>query len=289
MISEKTKRSFKRRGYIILNDILDDAVVEQAQSLIWESLPVSRDASVDEMHGRGYEFVSDVADKGPFAEIRKAVFPYAETLVGEGKLVSPGSDFDLPSEMQIPVNYPENVAYANSHLRQMDGGHVDGYGAHFRDPNDQKAGTYDYYTIGATVYLDEVKPGGGGFTVFPGSHWIAEKYYREHSLESPGWLGDLPALNNDGGWNYEEPLHRQLRATEITGPPGTVTLWHMRLLHGAGINQRSLPRLAAITRYTHHDGEEIQRDAVRNIWRYWEAMEAVDTGLETSPLTIIDD
>lgn len=289
MLSEEQRRSFKRKGYTVLQDVVPADVIERAQSQVWDAVPVSEDAPEEEFRGHGYHIVDDVADPTPFASIRRTVFQYAQALVGEDALMVPGDTVDIPEDLQLPINFPDSVPFSDTYLRRIDGGHVDGYGAHFRNPDDKQSGTYDYYTIGATVYLDQVKRGGGGFTVFPGSHWLAEQYYQDHSLESPGWLGQLPGLTEDGNWDYDTYLHRQLRARELTGPPGTVILWHMRLLHGAGINQRSRPRLAAVTRYTHPEARANKRDAVTNLWKYWEGMQELSSEFDQSPLTTIHD
>jgi ectoine hydroxylase-related dioxygenase (phytanoyl-CoA dioxygenase family) len=163
----------------------------------------------------------------------------------------------------------------------MPGGHEDGY-LSSSATEDEQTGTYDYHTVGATAYLTDVAPHGGGFSVFPGSHRIVADYFKDHALNSLGWQACPPAIAESGGWDYDRRLDDQLDAKAIPGDSGTVILWHMRLLHGVSINQDISPRVALITRFTHEQGDSIKHDAVPNLWKYWEAIpEAEPNELET--------
>lgn len=284
MISHNERIAFKRRGYLVLDDLIPSSAVSAARSVVWDKMPVSSDSPVAELQDHDYHRVNDIEEIEPFTTIRKSIFEYADELVGTGSLEEPRAAVAIPERMQLPVNYPSSGPLNETYLPRIDGGHVDGYGLAYRDPEDDRAGVYDYYTIGATIYLNDVVSGGGGFTVFPGSHWIAEQYYRDHSLQSLGWLGDLPAPSPDGGWNYEMPLHDQVREVEITGEPGTVVLWHGRLLHGAGRNQRTNPRIAAITRFSNPDGAADKQTACANLWNFWPGMDSVEVDFASRPM-----
>lgn len=293
MFDAEQMRQFKRQGYLVLEDAIEQSVIDEAHSLVWDELPVSPDSSVEEMAEHGYGNIPEVQKNEPFFKIRKTLFDYAEALVGKDSLV-PKDEIDIPYDLHILVNYPQDGRWTNTHLRRMTnysngapGGHIDGYGINFKDKELDR--TFRYWTIAAAVYLTRVDMGGGGFTVFPGSHWIAQKYYQEHTVESPGWMGALPAIDDSdsgGDWQYDKYLHDQLRSKEITGPPGTVTFYHQRLLHGRSLNQRDIPRVAAFTRYAHENGESIMRDAPANIWKYWEAMDDIEVDLENKPIEL---
>lgn len=297
MIDRNQRKHFKRRGYVVFNNRIDESVIDEARSGVWDALPISHDSSREEMQEQQYKYINEVSNLKPFTEIRDTIYEYAEQLVGQGVLESgeegiPTGDVNIPKELQIVVNYPQRIKSPDTHLRSIGygprgvettaGGHLDGYGAVFKDPDRERL--YNYSTIGVGVYLDEVTIGGGGLTVFPGSHWLAEKYFEEHSLESPGWMGQLPALDDNGGWNYDESLYQQLRPEEITGPSGTIIFWHMKLLHCASVNQSARPRLATFSRFTHKDGDDIEQEAATNIWKYWDNMQDIEIDLDKNPV-----
>lgn len=292
MIGETDKRQFKRQGYKVFDDVFEESVINEARSIVWDSLSLSPDSSIESMKQKEYEVRSakNLPQTEPFKVIRDTVYNYATELVGNDTLKEP--DEGEPGGVQIINNYPQDVKMSNTHLRNIGygprgnettaSGHIDGYGMGFKEPGSR--GTYIYSMIGATVYLNSVRPGGGGFTVFPGSHWIAQEYFAEHSLESPGFKGQLPALDDDGGWNYEDSLFRQLRPKEIIGPQGTVLFRHMKLLHSASVNQRCSPRMALVCRFDHENADEIKRDAASNIWKYWDGLADIDTNLSEDPI-----
>ncbi len=297
MIDIEQKREFKRKGFLVLDDVIDQSVVEEARSEVWNALPCSPSEAPEELEGEGYSFINDIDNVTPFAEIRKSVFEVAEELVGEDVLTPPEEPFEIPADLQIPVNNPSSLPYKNAVARRITSSHLDGYGMAFRDPSHEAQGTYRYYTLGAGIYIDDVKTGGGGFTVFPGSHWVVSEYFKTHSLESPGWKGIPPAIDDSGsvgqskdnllktgGWDYRRRLDEQLIPHEITGPAGTVTLWHMKILHGNGVNHRPMPRIAAFTRYTHEEGDSIKRDVAGKPWADMGELADIEAKLEENPV-----
>lgn len=295
MLEEQEKKQFKREGYVTLEDVVDESTINEAREIIWDALPISPDSPLEEIQERDYEYVSlntELEDTEPFRVIRDDLFEVAGEFVGRDKLTKPTGEVDMPTELQIVINYPKDLRFSNVHLRDMGygprgtestaGGHLDGYGIKFRHPDAET--TFNYSTIGAGVYLDTVDIGGGGLTVYPGSHWIAKKYFEDHSLEAPGWTGQLPAIDDEGEWNYDGSLYRQLRAKELTGSAGTVIFWHQRLLHCAAPNQRQDLRMATFSRFTRREGEEIQEDAATNLWKYWDGMQDIDVNIDEQPI-----
>lgn len=286
MINHDQKQDFKRCGFLVLEDALDDAMIDEARSQVWNTLPCSPEEAPDELHGAGYANANDIEDTSPFHDIRESVFHLVEELVGEDVLSSPKGGTDIPDDMQIPVNYPCSFAHRRTVARRIRRAHLDGYGTLFRDPESDRAGRYEYNTVGATIYLSDVEEGGGGFTVFPGSHWVVSNYFNNHSLESPGWQGLPPALDDsDGGWDYSRTLDEQLVSHEISGPAGTVILSHFQMLHGNGVNQRSMPRIAAVTRYVHKDGQEVKEDAADKPWKYMGELSDIEANIRERPVS----
>lgn len=282
MLNSIDYRSFKRNGFLVLENALSEPDVTKCRELLWNALSFSPD-TVGDAASRYQLIDEDNLDEiKPFEQIHNTVFQLANQLVGDNVLETPQPPFSIPDDMTLPMNLPDGANLANTHLRSNNHAHIDGFGERFKDPETDE--TYIYNTINATVYFNDVVPGGGGFTVYPGSHYIASEYFETHSLPSPGWTGYLPAIDDTGGWKYNQQLGHQLRDLEITGPAGTVILYHNKLLHKAGFNQRDRVRMAGIIRFTHHLGDEIAEAAATDCWKYWPAMKDVDIDLKDSPI-----
>lgn len=282
------RRVFKRQGYVVLDDILDTNDVKAARDEIWTTIPETP-ADVGESYRTPYEIANgdDIKKPDAFESIQYDVFAAANELVG-GVLQTPASPFDLSQEMQLALNFPRKTRLRHTHQRANNGGyadsggHIDGYNT--LRSGEEGASLPEYFTVGATIYFDSVEQNGGGFVVFPGSHHVVAEYFKDHSLEGPSWRGRLPAIDDTGGWTYETSLAEQLRASEITGGAGTVILWHNKLLHGSGYNQREALRLAGISRFQHDRSEEIRRDAASEIWKYWPALQDIEIDFERNPM-----
>lgn len=282
MFSEAQRRSFKRDGYLCLQEELDDHYIAEARKRLWDALPFSHHTigTTDAQYLLVEE--DQLSDLTPFRRLCDQIYEYADALVG-GVLDNPQDSFSIPDDMTLPMNLPDGTRLDKTHQRANNHAHIDGFGDHFRDPETDE--TYVYNTVNAVVYFNQVVPGGGGFVVYPGSHHVVADYFETHSLESPGWTGYLPAINDDGGWHYSRQLGTQIRDLELTGGPGTLILYHNKLLHKAGFNQREQVRMAGITRYTHQRGSEIAREAGTDLWRFWPAMDDISVDLNSDPVT----
>lgn len=285
-LSLDQKREFKRNGFLVLEDAIDSDVIEAARSNVWESLTGQPDPAPEKLEGAGYFSLRELTDLEPFVDIRKAVFDAAEGLVGEGVLEQPTDELRIPNNTQLAINCQPSDEDMNRVARRIRKSHLDGYGQHFRNPEHENAGTYTHFTVGSGIYLNDIQDGGGGFTVFPGSHWIAAEYFETHSLESPGWTGTIPAMDESGdGWDYARTLDEQLLPYEISGSAGTVILFHNKLLHGNGVNHRPTPRIGMFTRYITEQGRSIKRDAADKPWKYMGDLADVEVDLEENPVS----
>ena len=267
LFSQRQLEELYRNGFVVIEDIIDAADIEAARTSFWEGFPLDPDdyeALLDapDRYENAWEYI---VDPDPFAAINEQLFPYAEELAGEGTLNDPGEG------IQVTPRFPngeQRESDPNAPLHRARG-HVDGYGPSF-DRNYEVG----HFTVAAAVYLDRVEPRGGGFTVWPGSHWWAADYYEKYHLESLVNNASLPAFV-DGEWKRGEYLAHQTDPLEIHGNAGTVVFWHQNLLHAGGINNGRWTRLAAIKRFSRPDSEEIKREAFANPWKYWDAMDDV--------------
>ena len=95
---------------------------------------------------------------------------------------------------------------------------------------------YGRWRLQMSVYIDDVPPNSGGFTVWPGSHtriWREQwKAFQEGEKHTDKHL----AVRKAGG--YSDPVIDQIKADtqplDCHGPAGTVVLWHTKILHIAG-------------------------------------------------------
>ena len=263
MLSEHLKRRFVRDGYLLVEDALDEELVAEGRDLLAAELPEDLD-DPEALVGVGSRSPSPDADE-PFTTVNERLYEYAAELAGDA-LVAP----DGPG-MQFALRYPREVRLGAHHDRTPSFGHLDGYG-----PNYKETGEHGGFTVGAVAYFDDVVERGGGFTVWPGSHWVAADYYAEHSFESPGYHGQLPAIDDDGGWDYSRRFDQQARSRELAGDAGSVVLWHNKMVHTAGVNQSPNVRMAGIQRFSREDYEEIKEDAADKPFEYWDGLADVD-------------
>jgi len=273
-VTEGQKRELKRNGFVVLDGILDDDVVAAAREELWRAAPWDRDdldALVDGPERTTDEL--DVEDWEPYTRVNERVYECVAPLVGDA-LEPPGERMSLI--MRLPNGEQREGDQAPPPHREH--GHVDGYGPAFR--NNKEVGSY---AVVASVYFDDVEPRGGGFTVWPGTHWTVAEYYREHQLESivgPPHSAEPPGVDGEGGWDYSTRLSAQHDPLEIWGEAGTVVLWHENLLHAGGVNRSGNVRMAGVKRFRREDRDEIRRDARRNPWKYWEGMQDVELPLD---------
>jgi ectoine hydroxylase-related dioxygenase (phytanoyl-CoA dioxygenase family) len=268
LFTDRQLREMKRNGFLVVDDAVDEETVRAARESFWDGAPFERDdygALVDapERFENAWEYIEDPE---PFAAINDQLFPYAEELAGEGTIEHPGDS------IQVTPRFPNGEVRESREKPPLarERGHIDGYGPAF-DANHEVS----YYTVMASVYLDRVEPRGGGFILWPGSHWYAADYYDDHHLESLVDNASLPAYR-DGEWDRCEYLAHQYDPLEIHGDAGTTVFWHQNLLHCGGRHNSPYVRLSTIQRFTRPDAEEIKRDAYASPFKYWEGMDGVE-------------
>lgn len=83
-----------------------------------------------------------------------------------------------------------------------------------------------FFQVGTVMYLNETGPEDGAFIVWPGSHrLVAPHSYGLTHTEKPEGFDALCAR-----------LEQTIEPVRVSGGPGTLILWHHRLLHSAGVN-----------------------------------------------------
>ena len=80
------------------------------------------------------------------------------------------------------------------------------------------------------VFVDTVPPHSGGFTIWPGSHYMSHLYHT--TVYGP--------LDPDLAEPYSKArdnVLREIAPVEFSGKAGDVVFWHPRLVHGGGVNR----------------------------------------------------
>jgi hypothetical protein len=131
--------------------------------------------------------------------------------------------------------------------------HIDGLPTPFNGvPSDVLVSNF---TCLVGVYLSPT-PGEfcGNFAVWPGSHHILERHFREHGLE--GLRDGMPDI----------PLGKPV---QLMSEPGDVLLCHYQLAHSWAANLSDTGRYAIYFRLWFKDIDERRFELMTDIWRGW--------------------
>ena len=122
-------------------------------------------------------------------------------------------------------------------------------------------GTIRNFTALLGITLSHVSgPDMGNLVVWPGTHRIYERYFRERGPQA--LLEGMPSV--------ELPPARQ-----VTAEPGDAVLCHYQLGHGIAPNVSPHIRYAVYFRLNHLNHEAIHWECMTDIWREWEGMRDV--------------
>jgi len=95
--------------------------------------------------------------------------------------------------------------------------------------------------LSAMVFVDPVPPHSGGFTIWPGSHFMSHRYHS--TVYGP--------LDPDLAEQYvkaRDDVLSTITPVEFSGKAGDVVFWHPRLVHAPGVN-RSADHDRPVVRY----------------------------------------
>lgn len=239
------KAFFREHGYLVRHGVLSPAQIRGAQDALWEGIRADRNDPATWV-GAGPRAPVPASHPAIRATLHESpVFALAEELVGKGRLGSGGA----PGPHLV---YPSG----DSDWTGPDHGHLDGY---YTPTNGVPEGTVGLFHVGTTIYVDDVVPRGGGFTLWPGTHRQAAEYFRTHSFLS------IAGGSSRDVFDLRDPV-------EVTGLAGTVCLWHGQLVHSGSKNCARSIRMALIARLARIDLNDIRFETPDDMWQYWEGI-----------------
>lgn len=261
-LTDRQKRAFERNGFVVLRDAVDPELIDATREAVEN----------DETMTEGNQNEPAAATE-TIREMNRELFEYADELVGGEQLHQPDDeDFGTFSDEQARIG----LRYADEkHLSDPAAQESTGFGIHVDNPTDGDGGLY---ALGAATYLDRVGPRSGGFTVWPGSHWITAEYLEptgenEDALPGTRSRASDVRLRDDAPFEDMTELFELFSPFEVAGGPGTVTLWHANLIHSGGRHLAPSPvRMAAFSRFHVEPGRVALDEAMANPLDHWEGV-----------------
>jgi Phytanoyl-CoA dioxygenase (PhyH) len=252
-LTSEEKEFFMVNGYLVRSGVIDPALLDRAVNYAWSQLPESfcpdnaatwKGKITDSLCTRS---VDGRKGRVKLREcVRRERWLYG-MIAGNPCIQSTIQDL-IGQERTAPLRYVRGIypifpARIASFKRERP--HTDGH----------------HFLVGTLTYLTNVGAGGGGFTVWPGSH-----------------LAMRSGFTHEAGPVWEPTYHRELYGyalrnapVEIVGSPGTVIFWHHRLAHAAGFNRSSKIRLALLADFHSTDIGQLESiPAGNDPWAYWQ-------------------
>jgi hypothetical protein len=130
--------------------------------------------------------------------------------------------------------------------------HLDGFASGL---NGLEVGKIYSHTALVGVYLTPtLRPFAGNFTVWPGSHYVYESYFRARGPRAMGEPMPAPEIG--------QPV-------QLMCGVGDVVICHYQLGHSAAVNTTEIDRIAVYFRIWLRDIEDRRWEYLTNIWEGW--------------------
>jgi hypothetical protein len=243
-----------REGYVHFPGLIDAHTIAAARAVIDADLAVNYDpARKPEYDSRS--FCPDVLGTPPIVALNE--HPGVRAKIG-ALLDLDNVVFDNRGQVAIRQAHNTNQNFPPHP-------HIDGFPA---PNNGVEANHIQPFALLVGVFLSEVdREFAGNFTVWPGSHYLYEKHFRERGALAP--KEGMPELS------LGQPR-------QLMGSPGDVVLCHYQLGHSAAVNTSDNDRYAAFFRNNYKDLSEWESphrsEAVlrhlANLWDGWKVQPA---------------
>lgn len=232
---------FKQEGYVVKRGVLDPALMACAQDQLWAGAPPRLNRHQPETWVGAFaedRFTWKYREPGhepwmiELLATNPSIQAMAEQLLGSGTLQTP------ERVRGIYCIFPAGDAPAPP-VRL----HVDQHPFH----------------LGVVGYIDDVAPGGGGFTVWPGSH---RKFYYDFTTRY--------TFNATANYATDRDYYNSQPPTECPGQAGGIIFWHHRIGHSAGYNRTNRIRQAVLYDFKKNDLVATQDlPPAADMWEDW--------------------
>lgn len=240
------KDSLRERGFAVLSGLVPSERRDRALRAINACL--GRGLRPEDIpHFRAQSFCPELKKADVILDLfrRSGAADVAGALVG-------GDGLERVTSAQIALSFP-----AEKEPDQPPYPHLDGM---YTPANGVPRGSVLSFTMLAGIVLSDADaPAAGNLVVWPGSHRVLERHFRERGPES--LLKGMPAVELG-------------RPEPILARAGDVVLCHYQLAHAAGPNTSPYVRYAVYFRLKRR-GHDAQRwDCLTDIWREWPGLSA---------------
>ena len=240
--SEDEKVHFKEQGYVVKHDVVSMDLISPAEDVLWEEIEAERNDP------------ATWVGSGPRGNLKCSRHPSVRATLLESPIQDMCEELVGPYTLNISNYTFAKMIYptgkGQDSWQHPEHGHLDAYNG---------GGAVDSFTVAVTMNVNHIKPKAGGFTVWPGTHRRAYRYFQLHCI-----LNGLEAFQDEDGAYVDLP-----EPIEVSGSPGTVTFWHHLLMHQAGNNHGKQIRMAFVSRFSRKDLNDIRFEFPGDMWTYW--------------------
>ncbi|MCJ8335546.1 MAG: phytanoyl-CoA dioxygenase family protein [Epibacterium sp.] len=246
MVTNEHKRQLVEQGYCVLRQVIDASLLVAARRAINISLSQGVDvAKLDE-----YRHVSWCPELCTSSVINDLMNHSAMVQATEEFL---GKDSVTTSEYgQVALRFPQQCKKDDY---SVPGAHLDGTG---NGKNGIPDGTFlrNFSALAVCILSEQSQPWSGNFTVWPGSHHFANRWFLKNG-------------NQDACRIYEDFAKADIEPVQVCGDPGDVIIAHHLTFHAGGPNMSDAIRYACIFRLVHSEVENFGEGALYDPWREW--------------------
>lgn len=130
--------------------------------------------------------------------------------------------------------------------------HIDGFASGLNGLEEGRI--YSHTALVGVFLTPTLRAFAGNFTVWPGSHYVYESYFRERGPRAMREPMPAPGLG---------------RPVQLMCGVGDVVFCHYHLGHSAAVNTAEIDRIAVYFRIWLHDLEERRWECLTNTWEGW--------------------
>lgn len=243
-LTDQQKERFRQDGFVRVRNAIPLELLDPALRAINHS--VGEGISAEEiLRTRSTSYCKELQNDPVILDLlhESAAWQLVQSAIGEGKVQRAKSG-------QIALRFPASKLEPRAPWPHLDGMHTPNNGV--------PEGVIRNFTMLVGIALSDVpKPYSGNLSVWPGTHYVYEEYFREKTPQS--LLCGMPEVTLP-------------ESQQLTVEKGDLLLVHYQVAHGAAVNLSPNVRYAVYFRLKHVDHDRDPWGAMTDIWRDWEGM-----------------